>query len=103
MHLLVQTLDKRAINLHLGPSNALDGALQRLAAGQTITFDAFRTKRLPKDAYIAKRVTTIEKTLTLRDDTLRPVWAVGQGGGQGAGQGQGQGQGRGKAPGACGW
>jgi hypothetical protein len=95
MHLLVQTLDKRTVNLHLGPSDALDGALKSLTAGQTVTFDAFRTNRLPKDAYIAKRVTTIEKTLKLRDDDLRPVWAAGPGGGQGAGQGPGGGKGRG--------
>lgn len=103
MHLFVQTLDRGTVNLHLGPSDALDGALKSLTVGQTITFDAFRTKRLPKDAYIAKRVTTIEKTLKLREDDLRPVWAAGPGGGQGMGQGQGQGPGGGKGRGACFW
>jgi hypothetical protein len=105
MHLIVQTQDSNIINLHLGPSSALDGAFRKLSVGQAITSEAFRTDRLPPDAYIAKSLKSGDTTLELRDDNLHPKWASGLGTGQGLGMGAGggAGQGQGKNRGACFW
>ncbi len=94
-HLLVLAPDGRTINLHLGPTFALRDELKQLAAGQEISFDAFRTDRMPKDAYIAKSIKAGDKLFTLRNDSLRPRWAGGRGGGRGRGMGRGGGD--------CGW
>ena len=100
VHLIVETPDAKTINLHLGPSSALGEELKQLAAGQKITFEAFRTERMPKDAYVAKSLKAGDKTFELRDDRLRPKWA---GGGRGAGRGQRMGAGKQQGQGACYW
>lgn len=93
-HLIVQTSDARTINLHLGPTFALREELKQLAVGQAISIEAFRTERLPKDAYIAKSVKSGDKVFALRNDNLRPKWA-------GRGRGWGRGRGMGHGGGAC--
>jgi hypothetical protein len=90
VHLIVQSQDNRTINLHLGPASPLADVVQQLSPGQDVTFDAFRTDRMPKDAYVAKSLTAGGKTFALRSDSLRPKWASrerGMGGGRGMGQG----------------
>ena len=94
VHLIVQGQDNRTINLHLGPASPLADVVQQLSTGQEIRFDAFRTDRMPKDAYVAKSLTAGAKTFALRNDNLRPKWASrgrGMGGGRGMGAGMGQG------------
>ena len=94
VHLIVQAPDNRTINLHLGPASALADTIQKLSPEETITFEAFRTDRMPKDAYVAKSLTAGGKTFALRSDSLRPKWASrgrGMGGGRGMGAGFGQG------------
>ena len=94
VHLIVQAQDNRTINLHLGPASPLADIVQKLAPSQEITFEAFRTDRMPKDAYVAKSLTAGGKTFALRNDSLRPKWAsrrAGKGGGRGMGGGLGQG------------
>jgi len=87
-HLIVQAPDGRTINLHLGPTFALlRDELKQLAAGQDISFEAFRTDRMPKDAYIAKSFKAGDKVFVLRNDNLRPRWAGGRGRGMGRGGG----------------
>jgi hypothetical protein len=109
VHLIVQAKDGKTINLHLGPTAALDDALDQLSAGKQITFEAFRTAAMPKDAYVAKSLTVGETTFELRDDNLRPKWAIAAQGGRGAGRGPGMGaagrpgQGRGSGGGGCYW
>jgi hypothetical protein len=109
VHLIVQTKDGQTINLHLGPAAALDDALDQLSAGQQITFEAFRTDAMPKDAYVAKSLKAGDTTFDLRDDNLRPKWAIAAQGGRGAGRGPGMGaggrsgQGGGPGGGACFW
>jgi hypothetical protein len=91
-HLLLQTADKKVINLHLGPS-AADVVKELLATvkdGSKVEAMAFQTSRLPADQFIAKSVTVEGKTVQLRDDNLRPAWA---GTIKGAGKGKGMGQG----------
>ena len=48
VHLIVQAQDNRTINLHLGPASPLADIVQKLAPSQEITFEAFRTDRMPK-------------------------------------------------------
>jgi hypothetical protein len=96
-HLIVQTPDAKLINLHLGPTFALREELRQLSVGQDISFEAFRTSRMPKDAYIAKSVKSGDKTFTLRNASLRPKWA---GGGRGWRRGRGLGRGGGSR---CWW
>lgn len=99
-HLIVQTQDK-VINLHLGPSAAVDDVLKAASVGQQIAFDAFRTDRMPPEAFIAKSVKAGDQTFAIRDDNLRPKWALGRGGGRGQGAGNGPGFGRGRGFGGC--
>jgi hypothetical protein len=105
----VQAESGKTINLHLGPAAALEDVLDRLSAGQQITFEAFRTDAMPQDAYVSKSLKAGDSTFDLRDDSLRPNWAIaargGRGGGTGMGAGRGQGQGRDPGPvgGACYW
>ena len=109
VHLIVQAETGKTINLHLGPAAALEDVLDQLSVGQQITFEAFRTDAMPQDAYVAKSLKAGDATFDLRDDNLRPNWAIaargGRGGGPGMGAGRGQGQGRGPGPGggACYW
>lgn len=86
VHLIVQAQDNnRTINLHLGPASPLADVVQQLSPGQEVSFDAFRTDRMPKDAYVAKSLTAGGKTFALRGDSLRPKWASrGRGMGQGS-------------------
>ncbi|ADP69639.1 hypothetical protein Rvan_0353 [Rhodomicrobium vannielii ATCC 17100] len=79
-HLIVQMPDAK-INLHLGPTFALRDELKQLSVGQNISFEAFRTDRMPKGAYIAKSIRAGDKVFALRNDSLRPIWARGRGGG----------------------
>jgi hypothetical protein len=109
VHLIVQAETGKTINLHLGPAAALEDVLDQLSMGQQITFEAFRTDAMPQDAYVAKSLKAGDATFDLRDDGLRPNWAIaargGRGGGTGMGAGRGQGEGRGPGPGggACYW
>lgn len=89
VHLLIQEEDGQEINLHLGPPGALDDAVNRLASGQSVTFDAFRTDSLPPAHFIAKSLTLEDEVIHLRDDDLQPSWAPG---GRGPGGGWGMGR-----------
>lgn len=75
VHLLLRAADGRQINLHLGPSAALGDVIKAVSAGQTVTSDAFRTERMPQDAYVARVLTVGDRTFELRDAGLRPSWA----------------------------
>ncbi len=108
-HLIVQATDGKTINLHLGPTGALEDVLDQLSVGQQISFEAFRTEAMPQDAYVAKSLKAGDTAFELRDDNLRPNWAIagqgGRGGGPGMGGARGQGPGRGAGPGGggCYW
>ena len=85
-HLIVQS-GEIIYNIHLGPEKAVDHVVDQLAIGSLVTFDVFRTEKMPENAYIAKSITLEDKVIHLRDDNLRPSWAYGRGKGQGKGQG----------------
>ncbi len=93
-HLIVLSNEGTKLNIHLGPENAVDHVVEQLATGQSCTVEAFRSERLPANAYIAKSLLLDDKVIHLRDDNLRPSWAYAQGKGQGRGRGMGQGGGR---------
>ena len=91
-HLIVLS-DGTKLNIHLGPEKAVDHVVDQLTIGSSVTFDAFRTEKMPENAYIAKSLTLDGKVINLRDNNLRPSWAYGRGKGQGMGQGSGSGRG----------
>jgi hypothetical protein len=129
-HVVLETPSGDKLNIHLGPAVKVGEMVEDLAADQQVTVAAFRTDKLPKDAYVAQSLTVGAKQIELRDKDLRPVWAgsgrgqmanqgprkgagkgrwsAGQGAGQGGGcamcrrgQGRGQGQGSSAAMGRC--
>jgi len=93
-HLIMQSKDGMKLNIHLGPTSAVEHVIDQLVIGQSLTFDAFRTERLPKNAYILKSLILDGKVIHLRDNNLRPSWAYARGWGQGRAQGMSQGRGR---------
>ncbi len=96
-HLIVEGIDDRQYNLHLGPANAVAPIIEPLQPGTKIEVVAFRTSKMPEDQYV---VTTLRledgKVLAFRDSDLRPFWARRGGPGSGSNQGlTGHGKGRG--------
>lgn len=82
-HLIVRMTNGEKINLHLGPSSAVDRLVTGLKPGMSLRVKAFRTDDMEKNAYVAVTLTGPKKTVTLRDgETLRPVWAGGRRGGK---------------------
>jgi hypothetical protein len=102
-HIFVEGADGQRSNVHLGPVAAVDSLLDRLPDGTEVSARVFRTDALPPDHYVAVDVTVDGETVRLRDDGLRPAWAIGPGR---SGQGQG-GQPRrawqAEGPGGCWW
>ena len=82
-HLIIQTKENGTVNLHLGPLSAVDHVIDQVTVGQTVSFEAFRTVDMQGQAYIAKALTLEDKVIELRDDNLRPRWAVSQRSGRG--------------------
>lgn len=95
VHLLIQEPNGDTLNLHLGPTEALNTVVDRLAPGQSLSFEAFRTDRLPSNHFIAKTLMLDDEVIRLRDDNLRPSWAYG---GRGRGPVDGRGPGGGWGP-----
>jgi len=75
-HLWLKMADGREINLHLGPSPAIERLLANVEAGSTLQVQAFRTEKMKENDYVAVSLNDENKTVVLRDlKTLRPVWA----------------------------
>lgn len=112
-HVILKTSDGKELNVHLGPEVFVAHIAKRLTTDQELTVAGFHTKKMPENHYVAQTLTLDDKTIQVRDENLRPVWAGGrvmlgrggsqwdavngrgQGRGQGAYYGQGRGQGRG--------
>lgn len=78
-HLFIDTEDSdELLNVHLGAAYALESFVNELEIGQTLKFQAFRTENMGRMEVIAIKIITDGKTLQLRDDNLRPVWAGNQ-------------------------
>jgi hypothetical protein len=79
MHLLLTTSEERQYNVHLGPVVLVKDLLAPLKAGQSVTVQVFRTENMPAEHSVAITLTCDGKTVRLRDENLRPVWAGRQG------------------------
>jgi hypothetical protein len=77
-HLMMESDEGKPINLHLGPTAAIQSRIAGLEPGQALEASAFRTDRMPADHYVAKTLRWADREVALRDDALRPFWA-GQG------------------------
>ncbi len=109
-HVMLETEDGESLNVHLGPQVAVAELAKRLKRGTALSISAFRTEKMPEGHYVAQSLTLGNKTIELRDASLRPVWAGGRGAGRGGWQGgaaaglgpgfgPGRGAGRAGAPG----
>lgn len=101
-HLVLKKSDESLQEIHLGPEQEMAKLVERIEVDQRITVIGFRTDAIMEDALVAKTLKLDEQTVQLRDDTLRPNWALGGGamprrGGRGSGMRQGRGQGFGPA------
>jgi hypothetical protein len=79
MHLLLMTNQEKLYNVHLGPVVLVKDLVGPLEAGQSVTVQAFRTENMPAEHSVAISLTCAGKTVRLRDENLRPVWAGQQG------------------------
>lgn len=79
MHLLVTTAEERQYNVHLGPAVIVKDLVEPLKSGQFVTVQGYRTEKMPAEDLVAISVRFDGKTVRLRDENLRPVWAGGRG------------------------
>ena len=98
-HLKVKTEEGKALNIDLGWATGVEPVVKQLSVGQNLEVTAFRTEKMPVGQYVAKSLNFDGKTVQLRDESLRPIWAGGRaawGGSPGrGGYGRGRGWGRG--------
>jgi hypothetical protein len=104
-HVTLKTTDGETLNVHLGWADAVEKTASQLAAGKKVEVTAFRTDKMPEKHYVAKSLTFDGKSVQLRDESLRPIWAGGGarsnglqqplGSGRGFGRGYGRGRGAG--------
>ena len=100
-HMIVNTKNRDAetVNVHLGPSAQVAGMIKDLKKGESIRIDAFQTRDLDDNHYIAKSFITSEgKTIELRNDFLQPFWARSKEGSGRRRNGKGSGRKRGMLP-----
>ena len=102
-HILLKTEKGENLNVHLGWADAVVETAKQLAVGKKVEVTAFRTDKMSEGHYVAQTLTFDGKTVQLRDENLRPVWAGGPRGPQqqlGRGRAYGRGFGRGWRAGA---
>jgi hypothetical protein len=75
-HFLLVTPKGKKLNIHLGPA-AVDYIVEQLTVGKKVTVHAFRTAKMPHNHYVAQALTLDGTTIRLRDEGLRPFWALG--------------------------
>jgi hypothetical protein len=97
-HFLLKTAEGQTLNIHLGPATMVETTAKELVRGKAVKVEVFRTEKMQEGHYVARTLTYGERTVTLRDETLQPVWAGGAGAGSARG-GAGLGPGRGAGPG----
>jgi len=76
-HFLLQTTEKKELNIHLGPAAAVARVADQLPIGKKVTVRAFRTARMPENHYVAQSLLIDGASIRLRDESLRPLWAGG--------------------------
>jgi len=114
-HFLMKTAEGKTLNIHLGPAAMVEFAAKELVPDKAVKVQAFRTEKMKEEHYVAQQLSFDGRSVTLRDDTLQPVWAGGAGTGAarggaalapsrgvGPGWGRGLGYGRNRAGGGRG-
>jgi len=101
-HLVLSAKGGEKWDVDLGWAPAVAFLVEQLSVGRKVSVTAFRTDKMPEGRYVAKSVSFGGQTVSLRDDTLRPIWAGGRGAGWGGRTGAGYGGGRGPG-GGRGW
>ena len=97
-HFLMKTAEGKTLNIHLGPAAMVEFAVKELAPDKAVQVHAFRTEKMQEGHYVARQLSYDGRSVTLRDQTLQPVWAGGAGTGA-AGGGNALGASRGGGPG----
>lgn len=74
-HFILKAEQGKELNIHLGPAQLVQEVTDMLSSGSNVTTKVFRTEKMPEGHYVAITVTVANKTIRLRDQNLRPVWA----------------------------
>ena len=74
-HFILKVEQGQEQNIHLGPAHLVQGVTDLLAHGSTVSVCGFRTDKMPQGHYNAVTVMLGNKTIRLRGENLRPVWA----------------------------
>lgn len=74
-HMMLKTAAGEELNVHLGWSEAVAPMIERLDIGDRLRVVAFHTEKMPENHLVAKSLRIGDRTIELRDDALRPVWA----------------------------
>lgn len=74
-HFMLKTEQGDEWNIHLGPAQMVQEVTDMLSTGANVTLQVFRTEKMPEKNYVAITVTVDNKTMRLREENLRPVWA----------------------------
>ena len=78
-HVLIKTENDQTLNIHLGPAARVEFLVKDLSAGTAVTIEGFRTEKMEENHYVAQTIVYGDRTVRLRDENLRPVWAGGRG------------------------
>lgn len=78
-HFLMKTEEEETLNIHLGPTVQVEFLAKELSAGKKVKVKAFRTDKMEESHYVAQSLAYGDRTVQLRDESLRPVWAGGRG------------------------
>ena len=73
--MFLKTSQGTELNIHLGPTQAVESMVKGLEQGIKVTVVDFRTKGLPEGQYVAQSLKYGDRAIRLRDEQLRPVWA----------------------------
>jgi hypothetical protein len=74
-HLIVKNDQGQQLNIHLGPTAAVEDIAGQLTIGMRLEIVGFQTKKMPSDQYVAARLILAKTSIDLRDARLRPYWA----------------------------
>ncbi len=74
-HLFIEQADGVQINLHIGPSDAVQSFVDTLEVGHTIQATAFRTELMNENHFVAKTLRSGEETLEVRREDMSPFWS----------------------------
>jgi hypothetical protein len=74
-HFLLRTSADEIRNIHLGPAGEVAELADQLSVNRKVIVDCFRTPNMQANHYVANSVKFGKRTVELRDQSLRPVWA----------------------------